>query len=83
MMFIEHLSYSLGFEFEFMEVTKDEMLEASAKSFDLDYFMLKKSWVDVKQRLRMIKKVCSKSCLEEEITWKMKEKQVQIIDENI
>ena len=43
MMFIEHLSYSLGFEFEFMEVTKDEMLEASAKSFDLDYFMLKKS----------------------------------------
>lgn len=38
--FIEHLSYSLGYHFDFMKITSEEMLMACIKSFELDYTML-------------------------------------------
>jgi len=39
-LFIQLLSESLGYKLDFMKISEDEMLEASVKSFDLDYVML-------------------------------------------
>lgn len=39
-MFIQLLSGSVGYRLDFMKITEEEMLEASARSFDLDYKML-------------------------------------------
>ncbi len=39
-MFIQLLSNSLGYQLDFMKITDEEMLEASIRSFDLEYGML-------------------------------------------
>lgn len=39
-MFVEHLAASLGYQLDFMKISSEEMLEASAKSFVLDYEMM-------------------------------------------
>lgn len=39
-MFIQLLSGSVGYQLDFMKISEEEMLEASARSFDLDYKML-------------------------------------------
>lgn len=39
-MFIQLLSSSVGYQLDFMKISEEEMLEASVKSFDLDYGML-------------------------------------------
>ncbi len=41
-MFIEHLSFYNGYQLDFMKISKDEMLEASVKTFNLDYSMMEK-----------------------------------------
>lgn len=41
-MFIEHLSFYLDYQLDFMDITNEEMLEASVKAFDLDYSMMEK-----------------------------------------
>jgi len=39
-MFIELLSSSRGYQLDFMKISEEEMLEASVRSFGLDYGML-------------------------------------------
>ncbi len=39
-MFIEHLAFSLGYQLDYLKISRDEMLEASAMSFLLDYKMI-------------------------------------------
>lgn len=39
-MFIQLLSGSVGYQLDFMKISEEEMLEASARTFDLDYKML-------------------------------------------
>lgn len=39
-LFIEHLSHSIGYQLNFMQITKEEMLEASVRSFALDYTLM-------------------------------------------
>lgn len=39
-MFIEHLAQSLGYRIDFGKISREEMLKASIKAFDLDYSML-------------------------------------------
>jgi cell filamentation protein len=39
-MFIEHLAASLGYQLDFMKISREEMLEASARSFVMDYEMM-------------------------------------------
>ncbi len=39
-MYIEHLAASLGYQLDFMKISSEEMLEASVRSFALDYKML-------------------------------------------
>lgn len=41
-MFIEHLASSLGYQLDFMKIGREEMLEASARTFVLDYKMMEK-----------------------------------------
>lgn len=44
-MFIEHLAASLGYQLDFMKISSEEMLEASARSFVIDYEMMEKLMV--------------------------------------
>ncbi len=39
-LFIEHLSYKTGFRLNFDRISKEEMLEASVRSFALDYKLM-------------------------------------------
>jgi cell filamentation protein len=39
-MFIEHLAASLGYQLDFMKISSAEMLEASVKTFELNYKMM-------------------------------------------
>ena len=39
-MFIQLLSASVGYQLDFMKISEAEMLEASVRSFNLDYSML-------------------------------------------
>lgn len=39
-MFVEHIAASLGYQLDFMKISSEEMLEASARSFVLDYEMM-------------------------------------------
>ncbi len=39
-MFIEHLAAALGYQLDFMKISSEEMLEASARSFVIDYAMM-------------------------------------------
>ena len=39
-MFVEHLAASLSYQLDFMKISSEEMLEASARSFVLDYEMM-------------------------------------------
>jgi hypothetical protein len=39
-MFIEHLAVSLDYQLNFMKISSEEMLEASARSFVMDYEMM-------------------------------------------
>lgn len=39
-MFIEYLSFHVGYQFDFMKITSQEMLEASVNTFNLNYTMM-------------------------------------------
>lgn len=39
-MFIEYLSFHVGYQFDFMKITSQEMLEASVNAFNLNYTMM-------------------------------------------
>ncbi len=39
-MFIEHLAFSLGYDLDFMKISSEEMLEASIKTFMMDYKLM-------------------------------------------
>ena len=39
-MFIEYLSFHVGYQFDFMKITSQEMLEASVNAFKLNYTMM-------------------------------------------
>ncbi len=39
-MFVEHLAVSLGYQLDFMKISSEEMLEASARSFVMNYEMM-------------------------------------------
>ena len=39
-MFIEHLTSSLGYRLDFMKISSEEMLEASVRTFVLDYKLM-------------------------------------------
>lgn len=41
-LFIEYLSYNAGYQLDFNKISKDEMLEASVRSFALDYALMEK-----------------------------------------
>jgi len=39
-LFMEHLAFSLGYSLDYIKISKDEILEASAKAFMMDYRMM-------------------------------------------
>lgn len=41
-MFIEYLAYNAGYSLDFMKITSDDMLEASARAFVCDYTLMEK-----------------------------------------
>lgn len=41
-LFIEYVSYNAGYQLDFNKISKDEMLEASVRSFALDYELMEK-----------------------------------------
>lgn len=44
-MFIEHLAAALGYQLDFVKISSEEMLEASARSFVIDYEMMEELMV--------------------------------------